>query len=124
MSGTYPVASKTGVNGVILFPDGLTFASSEFNNLGTINGAGDWGTTCTEDKWTALAAKGCVFLPAAGSRKSSVYGDGSQGRYWSSTSWNSGAGARSLSYVKTQLNPDAYNDRYYGYSVRLVYDAN
>lgn len=115
---------KTGVNGVILFPDGLTFASSEFNNLGTINGAGDWGTTCTEDKWTALAAKGCVFLPAAGSRQSSVYGDGSQGRYWSSTSWNSGAGARSLSYVKTQLNPDAYNDRYYGYSVRLVYNAN
>lgn len=116
---------KTGVNGVILFPDGLTFASSEFNNLGTINGAGDCWTTCTEDKWTALAAKGCVFLPAAGSRNgTTVINAGTHGYYWSSEKYGD-TGASGLSF-ENELNANASSNdnRYYGYSVRLVYDAN
>lgn len=121
MSGTYPVASKTGVNGVILFPDGLTFASSEFNNLGTINDAGEWTrTTCT-----ALAAKGCVFLPAAGSRNgTTVINAGTHGYYWSSEKYGD-TGASGLSF-ENELNANASSNdnRYYGYSVRLVYDAN
>ena len=116
---------KTGVNGVILFPDGQTFASSEFNTLGTINGAGHWGTTCTEDKWTALAAKGCVFLPAAGYRNgTTVINAGTHGYYWSSEKYGD-TGASGLSF-ENELNANASSNdnRYYGYSVRLVYDAN
>lgn len=114
-----------GVNGVILFPDGQTFASSEFNNLGTINGAGTWETKCTADQWTALAAKGCVFLPAAGYRNgTSVSGVGAHGYYWSSEKYGD-TGASGLSFEnKLNANASSNDNRYYGYSVRLVYDAN
>lgn len=51
----------TSVNGLILFPDGVTLENSEAS-WGNINkNKGD--TNCTTAQWTALAAKGCVFLP-------------------------------------------------------------
>lgn len=119
--------NKTGVNGVILFPDGQTFASSEFTTLGPINdtSTSNWGTKCTADQWTALAAKGCVFLPAAGYRNgTSVSGVGAHGYYWSSEKYGD-TGASGLSF-ENELNANASSNdnRYYGYSVRLVYDAN
>ena len=117
-----------GVNGVILFPDGLTFASSEFTTLDNdaINGTSNWGTKCIEDEWTALAAKGCVFLPAAGYRNgTNVIIAGTHGYYWSSENYGD-TGASGLSFENYQQDLFTYNNynRYYGYSVRLVYDAN
>ncbi|MBQ7996897.1 MAG: hypothetical protein IJ249_04440 [Paludibacteraceae bacterium] len=79
----------TAVQGIILFPDGGTFAASEFAAVGSPNTAdADYTTTCTTAQWTALQTKGCVFLPAAGWRSgTSVDGVGSGGIYWSSTSY-------------------------------------
>ena len=80
----------TGVNGLILFPDGITVAGDEATSWGNINSASVWGTKCTSAQWSALAAKGCIFLPAAGWRDASaVKLAGSGGLYWSSTSSSS-----------------------------------
>ena len=115
----------TGVNGMILFPDGVTIANNEATTWGDINSASDWGTRCTSAQWTALAAKGCVFLPAAGYRDgASVSEAGSNGYYWSSSA-NEGYERSSnlVSFESYDLNPlDSYY-RNYGYSVRLVKDA-
>ncbi len=116
----------TIVCGMILFPDGVDFASSEFTTLGTVNGNSSWGTTCTSAQWTALAAKGCVFLPCAGQRYSfdSINGVGQNGNYWSSSSGASDAyGAYYVYFYRNDLVPQHYDYRSNAYSVRLVRDV-
>ena len=115
-----------GVNGIILFPDGLSIATSEVTTAGTVNGNSEWGTKCTSSQWTALAAKGCVFLPAAGER----FGDndgvtvrmvGSNGCYWASTYYTTDNGGH-VAFGNNFLSP--YGGlRRSGHSVRLVRDA-
>ena len=112
----------TGVNGMILFPDGVTIANGEATSWGTINGNSAWGTQCTSAEWTALAAKGCVFLPAAGFRNASVSNVGSLGLYWSSTPYDEN-NAYDVYFSSGSLGPEG-NYRYYGFSVRLVRNAN
>ena len=113
----------TGVNGVILFPDGATFAAGEAT-WGTINAPSAWGTKCTTAQWTALEAKGCVFLPAAGYRDGEeVNYAGSDGYYWSSLVKDDEE-AYYVYFVESD-DPDylpevTYSDRYNGMSVRLV----
>ena len=111
----------TGVNGMILFPNGITVANSEATSWGTVNGTSDWGTKCTTAQWAALAAKGCVFLPAAGIRGgTSVNNVGSYGYYWSSTVYNAN-NAYDVDFYSGHLYPaNSYDRRYYGLSVRLV----
>lgn len=111
-----------GVNGVILFPDGVDFASTEFTTLGTINDKSAWSTKCTSAQWTALADKGCVFLPAAGFRDGALAKEaGSYGRYRSSSPYTSVVGsASSLSFGYNSLISQLQSYRSYGYSVRLV----
>ena len=53
----------TSVDGLILFPDEVTIGSSEATSWGNINKQPKAKTSCTTAQWTALAAKGCVFLP-------------------------------------------------------------
>lgn len=115
----------TSVNGMILFPDGVKIASGEATTWGTINGTSAWGTKCTSAQWTALAAKGCVFLPVAGYRnESSVINVNDGGYYWSSSPDPSDAGKAYTMYFKSgtlgTANPDG---RKFGLSVRLVKDA-
>ena len=115
-----------GVNGIILFPDGLSIATSEVTTAGTVNGNSEWGTKCTSSQWTALAAKGCVFLPAAGER----FGDndgvtvrmvGSNGCYWASTYYTTDNGGH-VAFGNNFLSP--YGGlRRSGHSVCLVRDA-
>ena len=116
----------TGVNGMILFPDGITVASSEATSWGTVNGNSAWGTQCTSAQWTALAAKGCVFLPAAGCRDGSsvskVGSSDSSGYYWSSAV-NNAKRAYRVNFYSDNLYPASYFYRSYGFSVRLVRDA-
>ena len=119
----------TSVNGIILFPDGVTIANGEATSWGTVNGdSGDsfWNdaTKCTAAQWTALAAKGCVFLPAAGYREGSmVIQAGSSGGYWSSAPYNTNK-AYFVNLGPNYLYPDANNSRHTGRPVRLVRDAN
>lgn len=111
----------TAVKGIILFPDGGTFAASEFSAVGSPNTANaDYTTTCTTAQWNALQTKGCVFLPAAGYRNgTSVSNVGSNGRYWSSTS-HSGADAYRVYFIGGDVDPVGHNYRCLGFSVRLV----
>ena len=112
----------TGVNGVILFPDGVTIAAGEATSWGAINSNNDYGTKCTSAQWTALAAKGCVFLPAAGQRMgTTVTGAGSYGHYWSSSPYiDEVQGAYYLVFPYLYGEPVDFNQRQMGYSVRLV----
>ena len=113
----------TSVNGVILFPDGATIAAGEATTWGNINSESSWGTKCTSAQWSALEAKGCVFLPAAGYRDgSTVKNAGSNGCYWSSSPYYAGNFnyAYNVYFDSGLLNP-AYNSlRNNGQSVRLV----
>lgn len=110
----------TGVNGMILFPDGVIIDSGEAT-WGSINGASAWGTKCTTAQWAALAAKGCVFLPAAGWRDESK--DPSvclgAGLYWSSTTYSS-QDAKAISFVENEFIANDDFCRECGNSVRLV----
>ena len=111
---------SSGVNGIILFPDGVSFAASEFTTVGTINAASAWTTKCTATQWTALEAKGCVFLPAAGYRYGAgVRNGGSSGYYWSASPYGVGS-ARRVYFSSGYVDPQNYRYRRYGFSVRLV----
>ena len=121
----------TGVNGIILFPDDVTFAGSEAT-WGTINNKSSWETKCSTAQWTALAAKGCVFLPLTGYRESHnndsrVY-NLSYGYYWSSSSYDNGGitdyrYAYCVNFYVNGFSTAKQKQRYYGMSVRLVRDA-
>ena len=111
-----------GVNGMILFPDGVSIAASEVTTAGTVNDTSAWGTKCTSAQWTALAAKGCVFLPAAGEREAATATHvGSYGHYWSSSpdAYNVN-GAYAVKFESGILYPQNTHYRNYGFSVRLV----
>lgn len=117
-----------GVNGMILFPEGINVADGEATSWGRINSFlydnGTWAdaTKCTSAQWTALAAKGCVFLPAAGYRQGAeVYGAGLAGSYWSSTSANYYR-AFEVNFDMEELIINFDIDRPFGNSVRLVRD--
>ncbi len=112
----------TSVNGMILFPDGVDIASTEVTTAGSVNATSAYATKCTSAQWSALAAKGCVFLPAAGYRaQASVSDAGSNGRYWSSSPDTSNVNrAYLVGFYSGGLYPAHYYSRYYGFSVRLV----
>ena len=114
---------SSGVNGMILFPDGVTIDNSEATSWGTVNGNSRWeyATKCTSTQWTALAAKGCVFLPAAGSRlNASVSNNGMRGDYWSSDAY-SATNAICIAFTTNYLSSEN-SSRTRGFSVRLVKD--
>lgn len=123
----------TGVKGLLLFPDGATFDASEAS-WGVLNdGYNNYTTTCTAAQWTALEAKGCVFLPAAGNRTGTTVSDaGNAGAYWTATgsdSKNSDIYPYSYRVYFGQTswgNPQYYSQQQksYGHSVRLVREVN
>lgn len=118
-------ATVNNVKGIILFPDGGTFAASEFTAVGSPNtGDANYTTTCTTAQWNALQAAGCVFLPAAGLRSGTTVNDaGASGYYWSSSA-SSNTSAYPMGFLAGSLYPEFNNDRYAGFSVRLVKNAN
>ena len=110
----------TGVNGMILFPDGVDIASTEVTTAGSVNATSAYATKCTTAQWSALAAKGCVFLPAAGRRNgSSMDYAGSRSYYWSATP-NGNYTAYQVSFFSDNLTPANSSTRFLGCSVRLV----
>ena len=115
---------NSGINGIILFPDGVNFAASEFTTLGTVNGVSSYATKCTSDQWTALEGKGCVFLPAAGFRSgSTVSYAGVHGSYWSSSPYASYEADKAYDvYFGNVLSLPRETQRFCGSSGRLVKD--
>ncbi len=134
---------STWVNGMIIFPDGITIENTEVTQTGYINreigntmyDTWDDGTKCTLDQWNALAAKGCVFLPMGGAYRykegsnTPVFQPGTSAGYWSSTSVNS-TQAYFVSISKSYVDPRSSDnnlsndDRRRGHLVRLVRDIN
>ena len=111
-----------GVKGLILFPDGITIAAEEANTWpNPIDNSSNWNAQFTIAKWEALAAKGCVFLPAAGYRlETSIWNVFTYGSYWSSTS----SGTTRAYYICFRSDGFDFSagqgNRCNGVSVRLV----
>ena len=109
-----------GVLGLLLLPDGGTFAADEAITWGTVNpkGSGNEATKCTTAQWNSLEAKGAVFLTTAGHLIPSwkkIYNCGENGTYWSATEedvindgWGGGGITVIINGDETELNPDAY----------------
>ena len=123
---TYANITEPNVDGFILFPDGVTISASEAD-WGTINGdsSSSTKTQCSIAQWTALEAKGCVFLPAAGHRRyfSSTWEFVSDNLYWSS-SYRGGNVEQATAKGLYNLTGEAGIKRQRGCAVRLVHDIN
>ena len=112
-------ATVNEVPGIILMPDGWTA-----NEVPLTIGTGFGTNTINPTNWAKLEDQGCVFLPAAGYRGgTSVSSVGSNGYYWSSTS-RDGTYAYYMSFSGSNVTPEIYHARSYGYPVRLVKNAN
>ena len=97
--------------GVVIYPDDYT---------SSVYAGSDWST---------FEAAGCVFLPVAGFRvgiPANVHDAGTNGFYWSSSLYDADK-PYYVFFSSVFLNPaagdDEYNSRFYGYSVRLVRQA-
>lgn len=114
-------ATVADMRGLILLPDrwsNTTFALNAVNEAtagyeSNLINATDWA-----DK---LEANGVVFLPCSGLREgTTVSFVNGFGRYWSSSFVEN---ARSLFFHQSDVRPEGA-DYHYGFSVRLVQDAN
>lgn len=116
----YAKARVNGVNGVILVPDDWNVTTYSLNNTNT-SGANYASNVVGEMAWqNTFEPAGAVFLPAAGYRyRTSAYGVGGNGYYWSS-SYNGSYHAYNVFFRGDDLSPEDDGYRYYGFSVRLV----
>lgn len=120
------IAQINGVNGLILLSDDwtcpvdVTFKSS-VHSVDLSTGAEGYAAhqTFTANQWSKLEAAGAVFLPAAGSRTGLLHHIHC-GHYWSaSKEYSEYAWYLYLDRDNLYTNGE---DRYHGYSVRLVKD--
>ena len=114
-------------HGVIIFPDSYTHPAGVTAPTG-INETDytSWdGNRYTATDWAKMEAAGCVFLPAAGWRDATTIRKVNEYvRYWTSSTYNSAGYAYNVGIAESSMNPADYNQKNYGYSVRLVHDAN
>lgn len=76
----------------------------------------------TRDEWEKLEAAGAVYLPIAGGRYETTVGEiGNQGIYWSATPVGTLEAATFTANMKMVWITK--NNRFFGYSVRLVQDV-
>ena len=112
-------------HGIILFPDNYTHPSDVTapTGINATDATSYDGNKYTAEQWAKMEAAGAVFLPSAGFRGGSSFTSTPHG-YWSST--NYGDMGRAAYYLYFNPNNLSVTDmsRYYGYSVRLVKDAN
>lgn len=110
--------------GLILFPDGVTIKSEEAS-WGTINAASAYTSSCSTAQWAALEKKGCVFLPAAGERRTATTvseaakNNDARGYYWSKKSSDTNY-AYYVFFKSGDINSNNETYRSYAHSVRLV----
>ncbi len=114
-------------HGVIIFPDSYTHPAGVAAPLG-INETSytSWdGNQYTATDWAKMEAAGCVFLPAAGWRDATTIKKVNEYvRYWTSTTYSIAGYAHNVGITESSMTPADYNQKNYGYSVRLVHDAN
>ena len=123
VNARYVKAIVNGTNGLVLFPDNFTMPSGMSYPSGINNGSASFfSNTYTKSQWIQMEGAGCIFLPAAGDRGSTVVANaGVSGEYWSSTHGSEGYAY----YVDFRdyygLSMDNIG-RGAGLSVRLVWD--
>ncbi len=117
----YAKATVNGVKGLIILPDEWRTYFYTLNSLDT-PGAAFSVNTISSSTWTSsLENHGAVFLPAAGYRTGTTY-TANVGHYWSSTSYTSD-NAQYMFFEDNTVDTH-YHNRFNGFSVRLVSDAN
>lgn len=118
------------VKGMIIFPDGFTGNNTDGVTWGTINAASNYTTTCTTAGWNALESANCLFLPATGWRAKNdgindgvrVEGINSWGYYWTKELYSTSEGYM-LGFDGQNVKPSDHAERRFGFSVRLVRNA-
>ncbi len=115
----YGIGTVHGKLGLIILPDGYEAPSG----ISTTFVPGTTNTTYSDADWSAMEAAGAVFLPAAGEQDifSGVVDVGSVGYYWSSSADGANL-AYTVFFNSGVLDPATYSHRYWGFSVRLVYE--
>lgn len=113
-------------HGVIIFPDSYTHPAGVTAPIGiNVESSTSWnGNKYNATDWAKMEAAGCVFLPAAGRRDgTTIYNVNDYVRYWTST-YYSAQTAYHVGIASSNMKPADYNQKSFGFSVRLVHDAN
>lgn len=128
MSGIrYAKAKVNGINGAILVPDNWNTDTYDFINSNQIDASFE-DNEISSIQWEIIENAGAIFLPTAGWRDGvSLYGLNNYGFYWSATSYDNGmelcaVGVEFTNHV--DISCHCTSQRWKGYSVRLVQDAN
>lgn len=124
-SELYGYGQIAGTKGLIILPDitywnehkptDVTFKDSSISSSFSAN-------TYSYADWSKMEKAGAVFLPAAGYRHGKEVTVDSKGYYWSSTHSDSTKGSPFI--FNEGSNDYSGKGRHYGYSVRLVQDAD
>ena len=134
ISGRLNAAQKVGyatvnnVHGIIFLPDSFTDPKKNKDSESFVpksTTGWDANVYTTGGNWEAMEDAGAVFLPAAGQREGSdVLSEGILGGYWSSSeSTIDYSQASAMIFLSDSVDEFWDFSRYYGYSVRLVKDA-
>ena len=114
-------------HGVIIFPDVYTHPAGVTapTGINETSSTSWYGNKYNATDWAKMEAAGCVFLPAAGWRDATTIRKVNEYvRYWTSSTYSSAGYAHNVGIENTIMTPANYNQKNYGYSVRLVHDAN
>lgn len=118
------INGSNSVNGVILLPNDWLTSYYDLNQTNDAHANFDSNVISVATWIDSFETNGAVFLPAAGSRNvTAVYGTNEWGQYWTS-SYNGQYSADALHFSSSSWEIYAnYQNRGYGYAVRLIKDA-
>lgn len=116
----YAKAVVNGINGLIVVPDNWSDSiyslnqpnCEEGNYIDNIIDSTEWATK--------LEVNGAVFLPAAGLRIEDIYSNGDFGNYWSASN-SVDTYASTMMFSQSSFKPICSDNRFDGFSVRLVH---
>lgn len=113
----YAKAKVNEVNGIILLPDEWSSSIFALNYTNNVNATYSSNQISANDWLSILEMNGAVFLPASGKR---FFGFNDYGFYWSSTHKDHNSSFMLHFHDEFYLDPDSYNYREEGHSIRLV----
>lgn len=121
----YAKAVVNNVAGVILVPDNWNKSVYTLNRPNQQDNVKFKCNMISASTWDILEQAGCVFLPAAGSRRGiKVESVGSEGEYWTSTCSGGCSYSKWVEFNDYALFVGTEYYRFYGKSVRLVQDID
>lgn len=120
----YAMACVNEVNGVILLPDNWNESTYALTNTNNSNGHYNDNEINLSDWISNFETNGVVFLPEAGYRWETSYNNsGTKSCYWSASSSGESMWACGFAFDDGSLMVSNRAERYLGYSVRLIKDA-